>query len=86
MVELPPVFCYRMCELLDPDSLWWTVAYTEMAANTGAFILLDVYDACRVWTLRREMLERIRRLDLPAVIGNEDSASECRRLLDAIEG
>lgn len=38
-VELPMVYSYSMRELLDPESPWSVVAYTELAGKTAAFIL-----------------------------------------------
>lgn len=84
-VDLPPVSRFHMRELCDPGSLWWVVAYTEIAAETAGFILFEVFDNCRLWALRRDMIQRIRRLSLKTVIGNAGNARECLSLVEAIE-
>lgn len=70
-VERPPVFSYRMRELCDRESPWWVATYTELAVKTAEFILFDVYDWCRLWSLSREMIEGIQRLNSETIFGNE---------------
>lgn len=84
VAELPAVFTYRIRELMDPASLWWTVAYTKLAAKTAALVLLELFDSCRLWDLSHEMIEGMRRLNLQSVLGNNRNASERCRFLDAI--
>lgn len=84
-VELPPVFFYGMRELVDPDSSWRVVAYTEFDAKTAAFIMFEVNDSCSLWALSRKMVRGIRRLHLKETPGNAGNVSECLVLLEAIE-
>lgn len=84
-VDLPMVFSYRMRKLLDPESPWWVVVYTDRAGKVAALILFDVYDSCRFWALRKEIVRGIRRPHLKIVLGNAGNATDCFSLLDAIE-
>ena len=45
------MFSYKIVDLMDPQSGWWILAYTEFAAKVAAFILFEVYDNCRLWGL-----------------------------------
>ena len=85
-VELPMVFTYKMRELMDPDSGWWVVAYTEMAVKTACFVLMDVYDNYRLWSLSPHMIDCMKQLDLSVSLGNAASVADFTRLLDVIEG
>lgn len=69
--EFPHVFTYKSVELLDADTGWWVVAYTDFAANVAAFILYELYDQIRIWALSTTMVRYIRALDLMAVFGNK---------------
>lgn len=42
--EFLPVLTYRMRDLIDRDSPWWVVAYTDVLAKTTAYIRFEVYD------------------------------------------
>ena len=83
--ELPSVFTHRMRELMDPNSGWSVVAYTEMVAKTAAFVLMDAYHNYRLWALSPDSIEGIRALDLVRVLGNQANADECLKFLDIIE-
>lgn len=47
-----------------------------MAAKTTAYILLEVYDSCRLWALSWDMIEVIRSLILRQVISNYGKATD----------
>ncbi len=85
VAELPAVFSYKTSELLDPQSGWWVVAFTEWAAKVAGAVLGDVYDTFRLWYLPPLMIAGIRSLDLVTVLGNATNAAEMRRLLAVIE-
>lgn len=79
--------CVLLSLVTDPYSPWCNVGvYTKIEAETAILILFDVYDTCRLWALSPKMFERIRRLDIRAVLWNEGNSSDCTCLLDAIEG
>ena len=84
-VELPPVFSYKVRALLDQNSGWWVVAYTEHIAKTAAFILFDVYDSLRLWALSPRTISFCRELDLVPVLGNDANVQEFHDLLRVIE-
>lgn len=85
-VESPMIFSYRARQLMDPQSGWWVVAYTEFAVKTAAFILMEVYDNFRLWSLSPDMIGAIRSLDLTRALGCVENVRECLALLDVIEG
>ena len=84
-VELPLVLTYKTIWLLDRRSGWWVVAYTDNAAKTAAFILMDVYDNLRLRWLPTALIEGIRRLPLLQILGNRSNVQELHRLLRVIE-
>lgn len=51
------MFTYPLRELMNSESPWWVVAYTEMDAKTAVYILFEVYDSCRLRALSRDMIE-----------------------------
>ena len=53
--ELPQVLSYKGRYMLDEDSGWWVVGYTEKTARTSAFVLFDAYDNFRIWKLSRKI-------------------------------
>ena len=61
------------------------MAYTEHAAKTAVFILMDVYDNLRLWWLPAALIEGIRRLSLLQILGNNANVQELHRLLRVIE-
>lgn len=85
IVELPRVISYRMRELIDIESPCWFDAYMERAAKTAVFFLFEAYDSCRLQALSSDIVEGIRRINLKIILGNDRNATECRRLLDALE-
>lgn len=42
--KLLPIFSYEESAMLEPQSSYWVVVYTELVAKTVAFILFDAYD------------------------------------------
>ena len=82
--ELPMVFSYKMRELMDPQSGWWVVAYTEFAVKVAAFILMDAYDRFRLWALSPTLISQLLMLDLDGALGNAENARELRRMLRVI--
>ena len=84
-VELPPVMSYKTSQLLDHRSGWWTVAATEHAAKTAAFLLFEAYDNFKLWAIPQVLIDGIRRLPLARVLGNQANADELLRLLLVIE-
>ena len=63
-VELPPVLSYMTSQLLNPQSGWWVVAATEFAAKTAAFLLFEVYDNFRLWSVPQFLIDCIKTLPL----------------------
>ena len=68
-VELPPVMSYKTSQLLDHRSGWWTVAATEHAAKTAAFLLFEAYDNLKLWAILPVLIDGIRRLPLARSAG-----------------
>ena len=83
--ELPPIFSYKMRELMDPASGWWVVAYTEFAVKVAAFVLMDAYDRYRLWALSPTLITQLLRLNLDRALGNAGNVRERRRLLRVIQ-
>ena len=82
--ELPPIFTYKPHCLMDQSSGLWVIAYTGFAAKTACYILQEVYDHYRLWSLSKAMLAAIDRLDLRVVLGSQHNVDELVRLLDVI--
>lgn len=83
-IGLSPVFSYLIGEHCDPESPWWVVAYTGLAANTSVFIMFEVYDICLLGALRKYLIKGIRRLNLETILGNASNARVCLSLLQVI--
>jgi hypothetical protein len=81
LAELPMVFTYRMRELMDPESGWWVVAYTEYAMKAAVYILMDVYFNYRLWCLSPHLIDAFEGLDLGVALGCGANVCEFRRLL-----
>jgi hypothetical protein len=80
------VFTYKAEELMDPNSGYWVVAYTELVAKAAAYLLFEVWDVYRLWAMSPDMLINMEKLDLEVVFGNASSADELRRLMAVIRG
>lgn len=78
------LFSYGVSELTDPESPWWVSACTELADKMSAFILLEVYEPCKLWTLSKELIRCINCLDVKVILGDEGDAKECLFFLDVI--
>lgn len=59
IAEIPPVFTYRITELINPESPWWVVTYNEVASKTSAYIFFEVQDSSWLWVLSCNMIEEI---------------------------
>ena len=84
-MKLPPVFAYRMCELMDPSSGWWGFAYTEQAIKTAIYILMDVYFNLRLFSMSTHLAGALGELNLDAELGCAENVADFRRLLGVIE-
>ena len=71
--------------MLDEESGWWVVGYTEKTARTSAFVLFDAYDNFRIWKLSRKMIRFMRKLDLRLVLGSARNVEEFNHILGLIE-
>ena len=83
--ELPPVFTYKAEQLMDPESGWWVVAYTEFVLRVAAYLLFDAYDNLRVWAMSPDMTRLLKEIDLVGPLGSEANSTEALRIVAAIE-
>lgn len=83
--ELPPVVSYRNSALQDPNHGLWMTVYNGFAVKAASFILQDVYDKYRLWSIPPRLMTLIRGLDLSTVLGNRENTEELDRLLGVIE-
>ena len=81
----PTVFSHKMRDLIDPESKWTVVAYTEMAPMTTAFILTDAYHNCSLWAFSRYDILNIRALKLGDVLGNQTNEDYSLKFLAITE-
>jgi len=83
--EMPSVVSYKGSALIDPRSGYWMVFYTEKAAKTAAFIMLDAYDNYRLWNVSQRMIGFLRKLNLVPILGNQVNVDEFYYMLDLVE-
>lgn len=84
-VELPPVFTYKAKELMDSESGWWVVAYTEFVLRVAAYLLFDAYDNIRLWAVSPDLLRCVKDLDLEGPLGSAANAKEARLIFSVVE-
>lgn len=85
LAELPPVFTYKAEELMDANSGWWVVAYTEFVLRVVAFLLFEAYDNIRAWAVSKDLIRLARGLNLEPSLGSMENVNEALRLLTAVE-
>ena len=84
-MELPPVFGYRMRELMEPNSGWWVVAYTEQAIKIAVHIIMEVYFNLRLWSVSPHLTRALGEINIDAALGCAANIEEFRRHLGFIE-
>ncbi|PXF40140.1 hypothetical protein BWQ96_10156 [Gracilariopsis chorda] len=85
-VELPPCLTYVGSYFINnpPEGLWSLLA-TEWTVRVAAYLLIEAYDAYRLWHIPELVRQSIRHLDQSEVLGSVRNAREATQMVDLID-
>lgn len=84
--ELSPIFTYEWSGLMDLQSSYSVVEYTELVAKTVAFAFSNVYGNYGIWRLSHRMIEFTQNLSLKPMLGSDQNVGGFEYILKSTFG